>query len=138
MRTIRGILITPGEAREHTIQTDDMVTAIQQTVDCDCFTVVGLDDGIDAFVDDEGLINHSELNLPLTIIAHRLGAKTVLFGNGFLAGMDQDGETISLTDAQRTRISEALSTKPDEDTLEALADSFAPFPSLVARLRAVR
>ena len=135
MTTIHGILVTPGEARDHTIETDDTVTAIQQTVGCDCFTVVGLEHGIDAFVDDEGLLNGSELNLPLTVLVHRLGVRSVLVGNGFLAGMNRDGDTISLTEEQRQRISDALTTRPDDATLAALAESFAPIPSIAALFR---
>ena len=113
MTTIHGILITPGGARDVTIDSDDTVTAIQQVVDCDCFTVVGLTSGIDLIVDDEGLINGSELNLALTIVAHRLGVPAVLFGNGLAVSKDRDGETVSLSEAQRTLVAEALSSKPE-------------------------
>lgn len=135
MTTFSGILITPGEAQDVTIDSDDNVTAIQRVVDCDCFTVVGLKDGIDLYVDDEGLINGSELNLALTIVAHRLGVPMVLFGNDLAVSVNDDGETVSLNPAQRTLVAEALCTKPDAATIERLADSFAPSPALVARLQ---
>ena len=138
MPTIRGILITPGEARDVTIDSDDTVTAIQRVVDCDCFTVVGLQEGIDLFVDDEGLINGSELNLALTIVAHRLGVPAVLFGRGLAVSVDEDGETVSLSETQRKLVSEALSTKPDPETVGRLAESFAPMPALVALLERMR
>lgn len=64
---IHALLITPEAARP--IALDPHHTAIADAIGCDVFTVVGLRDGIDVFVDDEGLVNGSPLNLPLTVRA---------------------------------------------------------------------
>ena len=77
---------------------------MRESIGCDNFDVVGLEDDIDLFVDDEGAINGSPLNLCLSIVAHTLGTPAVLFGNAVALGCDpKAGESISLTDAVRHR-----------------------------------
>lgn len=135
---IKGLLITAGQTRDIIIETKDTVTAIAGAIGCEVFTVVGLQDGIDVYVDDEGLINGSELNLALTVVAHRLGCPAVLFGNGLVVSVDDEGETVSLTDAQRKVVLEAMSSKPDAETIDRLCESLSPLPGVVELLRAVR
>lgn len=135
---ITGLLITAGETREITIDSTDTVTAIAGAIGCEVFTVVGLQDGIDVYVDDEGLINGSSLNLALTIVAHRLGSPAVLFGNGLVVSVDDNGETVSLTEQQRALVLEAMSSKPDTETIDLLCESLSPLPGVVELLRAVR
>lgn len=126
---IHALLITPEAARP--IALDPHRTAIADAIGCDVFTVVGLRDGIDVFVDDEGLVNGSPLNLPLTVLAHQLGQAEVLFGSGVVVGVDDDGETISLNDDQQRTVLEALVTEPAAETLEELRTSLAPLPGVV-------
>jgi hypothetical protein len=99
------------------------------------FDVVGLQDDIDLFVDDEGLINGSTLNLPATVLAHLLGSRTVIFGIAVAVSVTPDGETVGLTDHQLARIQETLAQKPDARTVDALVESLSPFPTVVSMLR---
>lgn len=133
---ITGLLIGAGRTREITIESEDRVTAIAESIGCDVFTVVGLQDAIDIYVDDEGLINGSPLNLALTILANRLGCPTVLFGNGLVVSVDGDGETVSLSESQRETVLAALTGKPDPETVERLCESLSPLPGVVQMLRA--
>lgn len=135
---IKGLLITAGQTRDTVIDSRDTVTAIATAIGCEVFTVVGLRDGIDVYVDDEGMINGSELNLALTILVHRLGLPAVLFGNGLVVSVNDEGETVSLSQAQRTTVLEALSSKPDPQTIDQLCESLSPLPGVVELLRAVR
>lgn len=134
---IKGLLFTAGQTREITLHSQDRVQAIAEAIGCEVFTVVGLDEGIDLYVDDEGLINGSPLNLALTVLTHKLGHNEVLFGNGLLFSMDNDGETVSLTERQRQVVLDALSGTPDEATVERLCESLSPLPGIVDLLRAI-
>ena len=134
---LKGLLIGAGQAREITIDSKDRVKAIAQTIGCDIFTVVGLQDDIDIYVDDEGLLNRSPLNLALTVLAHKLGNNEVLFGSGLVVSVDDDGETVSLSENQRETVLKALSSKPDAETIERLCESLSPLPGVVELLRAV-
>ena len=134
--TIRSIKINPTE----TITTLDVNEAsigadIIAAIGCRMFDVVGLEDDIDLFVDDEGLINGSTLNLPATVLAHRLGRPTVIFGTAIAVSVTRDGETVGLTDAQLARIQESLAQKPDARTVDTLVESLSPFPTVVSMLR---
>ena len=134
--SIRSVKINPTE----TISTLDVNEAsigadIIAAIGCRMFDVVGLEDEIDLFVDDEGLINGSTLNLPATVLAHRLGSRTVIFGTAIAVSVTGDGDTVGLTDAQLARIHESLAQKPDTGTVDALVESLSPFPTVVSMLR---
>jgi hypothetical protein len=76
---------------------------ITNAVGCDVFDVVGLPDGIDVFVDDEGLYR-AEYNPVLSeMVREKLGAPLGyrLHGTGVFLGSNDDGDTLSLTPAQR-------------------------------------
>ena len=110
---------------------------LDESIGCDNFDVVGLEDDIDLFVDDEGAINGSRLNLRATIIAHVLGRPAVLFGNTVALGCDPTtGDSISLTDIQVHRLTAAIAARPQsEDIIDQLAEGLDAFPGIVARLR---
>ena len=99
------------------------------------FDVVGLADSIDLFVDDEGLINGSPLNLPATVLAHLFDSPTVIFGTAIAVSVTPDGETIGLNDRQLARIQTAFAQKPDDGTIDTLVESLSPFPTVVSMLR---
>ncbi|MEC5152603.1 DUF3846 domain-containing protein [Cryobacterium sp. GrIS_2_6] len=134
--TIRSIKITPTD----TITTlnlgqSNIGTDISAAIGCSMFDVVGLADDIDLFVDDEGLINGSTLNLPATVLAHRLGSPTVIFGTAIAVSVTPDDETVGLTHSQLTRIQTALAQTPDPGTIDTLVESLSPFPTIVGMLR---
>ena len=134
--TIRSININPTETiTTLNLNPDSIGTDIAAAIGCSMFDVVGLADSIDLFVDDEGLINGSPLNLPATVLAHLFGSRTVIFGTAIAVSVNNDGETIGLTDEQLARIQTALAQKPDDVTVEALIGSLSPFPTIVSLLR---
>ena len=113
-----------------------IVAALDESVGCNNFDVVGLEEDIDLFVDDEGALNGSRLNLRATIIAHVLGKPAVLFGNAVALGCDPNtGESISLTDAQVHRLTAGNATRPAPIIIDQLAVGLSAFPGLVAMLR---
>ncbi|KFF58415.1 hypothetical protein JF66_18720, partial [Cryobacterium sp. MLB-32] len=124
------------EATTCTIDKTDTVTSIQNAIGCNNFDVVSLEDDIDLFVDDEGAINGSPLNLGLTIIAHALGTPAVLFGNAIALRCDPNtGDSRSLTVEQLHRLTQAIETKPGPEVIERLSISLAPLPAIVQLLR---
>jgi len=134
--TIRSVNINPAETiTTLNLNPDSIGTDIAAAIGCSMFDVVGLADDIDLFVDDEGLINGSPLNLPATVLAHLLGSRTVIFGTAIAVSVNDGGETIGLTDEQLARIQTGLAQKPDDLTIEKLVDSLSPFPAIVGMLR---
>ena len=121
--TITGVLLHHGRITRTTITstpTTPQYRAIQQTLGAHTFDVFGLRDGIDLFIDDEGAINGSPLNLAATVLAHTLGPGAVLFGAALLLATDSHGATISLTPQQEQTITAAL-TAPGPDVLTTIA-----------------
>ena len=134
--TIRSVKINPTETiTTHDLNENSIGTDISAAIGCRMFDVVGLEDEIDLFVDDEGLINGSTLNLPATVLAHRLGRSTVIFGTAIAVSVTGDGETVGLSDAQLARIQESLAQKPDAGTVDKLVETLSPFPTVVSMLR---
>jgi len=112
------------------------VTALQQGIGCRHFDVLSLPGDLDFYVDDEGAINGSPLNLPLTIIAHILGTPAVLFGTAIALGCNPDtGDSTSLTDQQLAALTTAASSTPTPDVLDRLTISLAPLPHIIDMLR---
>lgn len=134
--TIRSVKINPTETiTTHDLNENSIGPDISAAIGCRMFDVVGLADDIDLFVDDEGLINGSTLNLPATVLAHLLGRPTVIFGTAIAVSVTPDGETVGLTDSQLARIQKSFAQKPDEDTVDTLVGSLSPFPTVVSMLR---
>jgi hypothetical protein len=137
MTSIRTIEIHPdGTITTTTMLKDTLGDTLRTTIDCRVFDVVALDDGIDLFVDDEGLMDGSPLNLCATVLAHQLGAGAAIFGIAVAASVDADGSTLGLSDEQVTRIATAMKKRPDASTVDRLAETLAPFPGIVQLLRA--
>ncbi|TFC83045.1 DUF3846 domain-containing protein [Cryobacterium sp. TMT3-29-2] len=136
--TIRSVKINPTETiTTHDLNENSIGADISAAIGCRMFDVVGLADDIDLFVDDEGLINGSTLNLPATVLAHLLGRPVVIFGTAIAVSVTPDGETVGLTDSQLARIQKSFAQKPDEDTVDTLVGSLSPFPTVVSMLRAM-
>ncbi|GEM_PF-6807460 len=134
--TIRSVKINPTETITTLNLYENSIGAdICAAIGCRMFDVVGLENDIDLFVDDEGLINGSTLNLPATVLAHLLGRRTVVFGTAIAVGVTPDGETIGLSDNQLARIQKAFEHKPDVGTVNTLVESLSPFPTVVSMLR---
>jgi len=134
--TIRSIQINPTDTITTLNLPEDSIGAgICAAIGCRVFDVVGLADEIDLFVDDEGLINGSALNLPATVLTHLLGRPTVIFGTAIAVSVTPEGETIGLSDNQLARIQTAFEHTPDVGTVNTLVESLSPFPTVVSMLR---
>ena len=134
--TIRSIKITPTDTiTTLNLDQSNIGADICAAIGCSMFDVVGLADDIDLFVDDEGLINGSTLNLPATVLAHLLGSPTVIVGTAIAVSVTPGGETVGLTDSQLTKIQKALAQTPDPGTINTLVESLSPFPTIVSMLR---
>jgi hypothetical protein len=135
---LTGVRISDRHVETITISKTDTVTGIQQAIDARWFDVVSLDHNIDLYVDDEGAINGSTLNLPATIIAHTLGTPAALFGTAIALGINNEtGESVSLTDEQTQHIVHALARKPDAATVEKLCETLSPIPQIVDLIRSL-
>lgn len=122
-RTIIGVLLHHGRiTRTHITSSPEQpqYRAIQQALGADTFDVFGLTDGIDLFIDDEGAINGSPLNLAATVLAHSLGTGATLFGSALLLATDGTGATTSLSPEQEHAITTAL-TAPGAEVLATIA-----------------
>lgn len=128
--SIRGILIPANSPHETVeISTEETWRKIQTAIGADHFTVCACRDGIDLYVDDEGLINGSAFNMPLTIVAHTLGYPAAIFGDGLALRVDEDGESQSLTEEQAAAVTAALSTTPPpREVLESIVELLSPHP----------
>jgi len=134
--TIRSVKINPtGTITTVNLAHSSNGADISAAIGCSMFDVVGLADSIDLFVDDEGLINGSPLNLPATVLAHLLDSPTVVFGTAIAVSVTPDGETVGLTDGQVVRIQKAFAQKADDGTIDTLVESLSPFTTVVGMLR---
>ena len=88
-----------------------LADALNTALDSRTFTLVGFEDALDLFVDDEGMLT-SEPNPILSMVTQRLGyPQPVLFGPGvFLRGDPDTGASLSLSDEQRQRVADAHRT----------------------------
>jgi hypothetical protein len=136
MTSMRTIEIHPdGTILTTTMPAENLGDTLCRTIDCRVFDVVALEDGIDLFVDDEGLLDGSALNLCATVLAHQPGAGAAIFGIAVAVSVDAGGTTLGLSDEQITRIATAMNQQPDAATVDRLAETLAPFPGIVQLLR---
>ncbi|WP_431031198.1 DUF3846 domain-containing protein [Plantibacter sp. RU18] len=98
---LTGIKITlDGLMEAVEIEDGNHVSGIQNAIDARFYDVVSIRDGLDLFVDDEGVYT-SRLNPVLTGIAQSFGYAGVLFGEGvFFAVNPAEGSTHSLNTVQ--------------------------------------
>ena len=111
----RGFRISPTRMQQVAVPAGQTWKAIQAVIGGHTFDVVGCAGGIDLYVDDEGAVNGSPFNLPLTIIAHRLGHPAALFGDALALSRDDDDNTRALTEHQVKAITDAINTKPSSE-----------------------
>ena len=106
-RTIRGVLIDTiaNDCRVEEISYDpkdkNYLNAYYKVLKCDCFDIARRKIGehyYDIYCDDEGLLNGCLKPSTLTFDGDRV--VEVLMGNVFVCSHNEDGDTISLTDAE--------------------------------------
>lgn len=90
---------------ESTNQVPEFV-ALANTIGCDVFDRVALPDDIDVFVDDEGLYRAVHNEVLSEMVRHLTGAPLGyrLHGAGVFLGMNDEGDTLSLTTTQRATV----------------------------------
>lgn len=95
---------------------DTILDAFYKSLNCDCVDVVRLTDKLDMWVDDNGMINGCQINVPATLLARRLGAGIdILAGPALVCGIDLDtGESRELTGDQLTFVANSLQAIIDE------------------------
>lgn len=106
-RTIRGVLIDTiaNDCRVEEISYDpkdkNYLNAYYNVLKCDCFDIARRMIGehyYDIYCDDEGLLKRGLKPSTLTFDRDRI--IEVLMGNVFVCSHNEDGDTISLTDAE--------------------------------------
>ncbi|MBF4592043.1 DUF3846 domain-containing protein [Curtobacterium sp. VKM Ac-1395] len=132
MTAHRMIQVHPdGRVLDAPLPGKETLDGLYTAIGCRAFDVVRLEDAIDMWVDDEGLINGSDFNLSATIIANRLGHPgTVLFGSAVIAGGNEEGDTIGLTESQAAAVLRTLAPQADDgiaDTIRRALVGAYPF-----------
>ena len=111
IHTITGLLLSTSDATTVTIAPptgQEPYQAIHELLKVDTFDIVSLHNGIDLYVDDEGAINGSALNLQATLLAHAFGSGAVLFGPALVLATDRHGNSSSLSRAKRKAVTSTL------------------------------
>ena len=96
-KTIRVVRLAPGKMPEETTimaGLDSLQSEVGGNIE-----VVGLDKGVDAYVNEEGLLIGLPFNCHLPT-AYAGGRMVPVVGTIILASHDAEGETVSLTDEQ--------------------------------------
>jgi hypothetical protein len=122
---ITGHLVrSNGSHQDIQISLTNSVEEFNQAIGSRTFDMVSLNGGIDIVVDDEGaIVADPQLNVALTVIAHALGSKTAIFGDGVLVGSTEDGVTVSLSDEEKTIINEIFTRGVDKTIAADIADT---------------
>lgn len=95
---IETVSIPDPDASEH-------VTELQKAIGCHWFDVIRCDQGIDLWVDDEGMVNGSDFNRSATLVANLLGYPRPVFGNAVaLASNENTGESLPLSAEQEATL----------------------------------
>ena len=117
MTEIPVLVITPeGDINDEVIGTESdgsTLRGMYRLIGCQTVSVVSLDGAADMWVDDEGALNGSPINLLATWVAVLLGApRQYYLGTALFTG-HRGSDTTPLTDEQRGVIHAALSKLMD-------------------------
>lgn len=98
-----------GSIEDVTIQTtpdSPQFVGIANAVGCDLFDRVALPEGLDVFVDDEGLYRGKHNPVLSEMVRHFIGAPIGyrLHGAGVFLRVNDEGDTLSLTSIQRVTV----------------------------------
>lgn len=122
MTGVRVIQVHPdGRVFDGPLPGPTTMDGLYEALSCRTYDVIRLTDGIDMWVDDEGAINGSDVNLAASIIANRCGhPHAILFGAAVLAAGNEDGDTVGLTDEQAATIVRVLAPQADDGTADRI------------------
>jgi hypothetical protein len=87
---MKAILIDVENREVKMVEVEKGIHAIYEKINCDCFTVVSLENEDAIFIDDEGLLKLSETSKFFFIE----GYHQPLAGNGLILGTDEEGESV--------------------------------------------
>lgn len=103
---LMGIRVTPRAEIESVVVnvTESSLAGMQEQIGCNLVDVVRLDDGVDMWIDDEGLYR-SGPNPVATVMAPMLGYATQRYhGTALFLAIDEEGATRSLSPEQHRRV----------------------------------
>ena len=91
------VLTTDGEVKPAPVPASDTLHWLYEQISCSLVDVVRLSKDLDMWIDDEGLINESPVNILATLWARWFGGLDVIIhGNAVLAKNDGQGNTVEL------------------------------------------
>lgn len=103
---LMGIRVTPAAEVEGVVVdvSESRLAGMRAQIGCDLVDVVRLDDGVDMWIDDEGLYR-AVPNPVATVMAPMLGYVTQRFhGTVLFLAVDEHGHTRSLSPEQHRRV----------------------------------
>lgn len=92
---MKGVLINPENQSVREVEWDGDYTSIAPLLGCAIYTVVQLQDGVDLFIDDEGLLTNPNPHGYFRFDNGRVRTQ-VYAGRGLLLGNNGRGDNISL------------------------------------------
>ena len=110
MKKIKGVLVSNGEAKEYELEYNSYKD-FYPLLNCDTFDVQSRKfngEWLDIYCDDEGLFKSNNKPSILTFSNGELVEQIV--GNAFIVALNDDGDTISLTDEQVQKVMATITT----------------------------
>jgi len=91
-----------------TLTSGALLADLYRLIGCDTVDLVPLDEGLDMWLDDEGLYNNVTPNPAATMVAHLYGfTRQPYYGVVvFTGGVDEDGNALPLSDQTMRRLAE--------------------------------
>jgi hypothetical protein len=95
------VITTDGDVKPAPVPASDTLHWLYEQIGCSTVDVLGLPHDQDMWVDDEGLINDSPVNVLATLWARYFGGlDVVIYGNVVLAKHDGQGATVDLDERE--------------------------------------
>ncbi len=109
-------VITAFELPDYDTDPDLHLRSLRENIDCEWIDRVGLDKGIDMWVDDEGLLTDKPLNVLASRYVDMARGRTgaVIAGTVVFAGLDGEN-TVNLTQEQMVFVIQRLHSVSDVD-----------------------
>jgi hypothetical protein len=93
-----------------TLTSGALLADLYRLIGCDTVDLITLDEGLDMWLDDEGLYNNETPNPAATMVAHLYGfTRQPYYGVVvFTGGVDEDGNALPLSDQTMRRLAELI------------------------------
>ncbi|WP_214369805.1 DUF3846 domain-containing protein [Pseudonocardia sp. H11422] len=104
--TIKVMTIAPnGDLSDVELPSGNVLQGLYSAIGCHCVDLLRLTDTLDMWVDDDGLMNGSAVNMPATAVAHAFGwTHQIYAGTVVLAEHSANGDTVSLRPELRAAV----------------------------------